>query len=45
MGGTRYLRLLLDPYDGDRELGLAACNWGMGNLQASPGSLAEETVR
>jgi soluble lytic murein transglycosylase-like protein len=33
MGGTRYLRQLLDRYDGDLDRSLAAYNWGMGNVE------------
>jgi len=33
MGGTRYLRGLLDRYAGDVEKALAAYNWGAGNLE------------
>ncbi len=44
MGGTRYLSMLLDRYDGDIPLALAAYNWGMGNLEGEPGNLPRETV-
>lgn len=31
--GTEYLRTLLKRYHGDKEMALAAYNWGMGNLE------------
>lgn len=31
-GGSRYLRQLLDKYDGDLDHALAAYNWGQGNV-------------
>lgn len=43
MGGTRYLRMLLDRYGGNVERALAAYNWGMGNLERNPGRLPGET--
>lgn len=43
MGGTRYLRQLLDRYQGDIRLALAAYNWGMGNLEKRPNALPKET--
>lgn len=43
MAGTRYLRQLLDRYQGNVRLALAAYNWGMGNLENQPGAMPEET--
>ena len=45
MAGTRYLRQLLDRYQGDLRLALAAYNWGMGNLERLPGAMPGETQR
>lgn len=43
MGGSRYLKTLLDRYNGDLDQALAAYNWGMGNVEKNPGRLPAET--
>ncbi|MHB8765932.1 MAG: lytic transglycosylase domain-containing protein [Deferrisomatales bacterium] len=42
-GGARYLRELLDRYEGDLDTALAAYNWGLGNLGRRPGEVPAET--
>jgi hypothetical protein len=44
MGGTRYLRKLMDRYDGDITLALSAYNWGMTKVESSPDRLPQETL-